>query len=51
MRRPKAISTEFAWLAAYDPLPVAAMMSRVLSLVKIVRRARLFRRRLVRPGR
>jgi hypothetical protein len=42
MRRPKATSTEFAWLAVDDPLPVVAMMSRVMSLVKIVRRARLF---------
>jgi hypothetical protein len=42
MKHQKATSTEFAWLAADDPLPVFAMMSRVLSLVKIVRRARLF---------
>jgi predicted ATP-grasp superfamily ATP-dependent carboligase len=42
MKRPKTTSTEFAWLAADDPLPVVAMLSRVLSLVKIVRRARLF---------
>jgi hypothetical protein len=42
MKHQKATSTEFAWLAADDPLPVFAVMSRVLSLVKIVRRAWLF---------
>jgi D-aspartate ligase len=42
MKRPKTTSTEFAWLAADDPLPVLAMLTRVKSLAKIVRRARLF---------
>jgi predicted ATP-grasp superfamily ATP-dependent carboligase len=42
MKRPEKTTTEFAWLAADDPLPVLAMLSRVRSLAKIVRRARLF---------
>jgi hypothetical protein len=42
MRRPKGTSTELAWLAADDPLPVLAVLSRVYSLVKIIRGARLF---------
>jgi len=31
-------STEYAWCAADDPLPVVGMLSRVMSLYKIVRR-------------
>lgn len=42
MKRPKGTSTECAWLAADDPLPVLAMLSRVISLVKIMRRAWVF---------
>ena len=42
MKRRKTTLTEFAWLAADDPLPALAVLTRVKSLVKVVRRARLF---------
>jgi predicted ATP-grasp superfamily ATP-dependent carboligase len=42
MKRRKTTSTEFAWLAADDPLPALAVLTRVISLVKVMRRARLF---------
>ena len=42
MKRRKTTLTEFAWLAADDPLPAFAVLTRVKSLVKVVRRARLF---------
>jgi D-aspartate ligase len=32
-----ATSTEYAWLAADDPMPFLAMLTRVLSIVKIIR--------------
>lgn len=35
-RRP--LSTEYAWLAADDPLPSLAMLTRVISLIKVLRR-------------
>ena len=42
MKRRGTTSTEFAWLAVDDPLPAIAVLTRVKSLVKVVRRARLF---------